>query len=160
MSRSPEVAAMVKALVGSWSGHGSGGYPTIEPFDYRESTVFIEREDHPALHYEQRAWRQTPDGEVVSHWETGLLRLSSDRSAALFNAQGGRTEAMTGTWDETDDGWQIDLASVGYAGDIRVRHSSRRFSLGLGVLTYEMSMDTASTNSMTPHLEASLTKRT
>lgn len=159
MSRNPEVAELVTALTGTWLGKGEGGYPTIEPFRYRELLEFSKRSDHPALHYEQRTWRFTDDGEVVSHWETGLLRISSDGSLTLFNAQAGRTESMAGTWQRDTHRWTLSLASNGYAGDQRVRASTRMLSVAPEDMTYEMSMETSATRESSIHLRAHLTRK-
>jgi hypothetical protein len=156
MSRKPEVEALVSALVGHWTGEGDGEYPTIDPFRYRETLEITPRPDHPALHYEQRTWRQTPDGEVVSHWETGFLRLFSNGDVRIINAQGGRSEVMEGTWENTDDGWTILLEGSQYAGDERVLRSLRHFRFDGETLNYEMRMETTSTNEMSLHLTASL----
>ena len=159
MSRKPEISAMVSALVGQWTGGGEGQYPTIEPFAYRETLQFTERSDHPAVHYEQRTWRRTPDGETASHWETGLLRLSSNGDARLLNAQGGRSEVMEGTWERKDHAWIILLEGIGYAGDERVVRSVRNLSFDGTTLGYTMDMETTATNQMSLHLTASLTRR-
>lgn len=150
---------MVDALVGRWTGEGEGQYPTIEPFGYRETVVFTERPDHPAVHYEQRTWRKTPDGDTVSHWETGLLRLSSNGDVRLLNAQGGRSEVMEGTWEREDDAWIILLEGIGYAGDERVVGSLRNLRFDGRTLGYSMHMETTATNQMSLHLEASLTRQ-
>ena len=156
MGRNPGVSAVVSALLGVWEGNGEGGYPTIEPFSYRETTKFVERKDHPALHYEQRTWRQTSDGEAVSHWETGFLRLHSDGTATMLNAQGGRAETMTGTWHSHEDKWQIDLTSAGYAGDERVISSTRSIQVSPNAISYEMLMKTTAHPELTLHLRADL----
>jgi THAP domain-containing protein 4 len=158
VSRHPEVAELVAGLVGVWTGAGEGQYPTIESFRYREMTAFSERPDHPALHFDQRTWKQTPEGEAVSHWETGLLRISSDGTVRLHDAQPGRVEAMAGTWARQGSGWEISLSSVGYAGDDRVVTTSRTFRLNPGELTYEMQMETTSTGELSLHLSARLQK--
>lgn len=159
MSRESGVKGLVQTLVGVWNGSGEGGYPTIAPFSYRETTRFVQRDDHPALHYEQRTWRQTPDGELVSHWETGFLRISSDSSVTVLNAQGGRAETMVGEWQRHDDYWRIDLTSTGYAGDDRVLRSTRSVQLDERLLAYEMSMETTVTKEMGLHLNAELSKQ-
>ena len=151
---------IVDALLGTWRGHGSGQYPTIPSFDYREMTTIIDHPDHPALMYEQRAWRKESEEEVVSHWETGLLRISSDGAVRLNNAQGGRVETMTGQWNKGGEGWTIVLDSIGYAGDERVVTSTRRFEIGIDVINYEMSMMTTATREELPHLEARLERLT
>ena len=156
MSRHSDVQAIISELVGVWSGEGDGQYPTIESFRYREMTEIVERDDHPALLLDQRTWRLTEEGEAVSHWETGLLRISSDGSARFHDAQPGRSETMAGTWEHLDDHWSITLASTGYAGDDRVIASSRRVWLRPGQLRYEMQMETTATRRMALHLRASL----
>lgn len=156
MSRHPDVDAIVSELVGTWSGEGEGQYPTIESFRYRETTEIVERDDHPALHFDQRAWKLTPGGEVVSHWETGLLRISSDGSAKFHDAQPGRSETMAGTWSREGNGWSISLTSTGYAGDDRLVGSNRQFRLRPDELEYEMQMETTATRRMALHLRARL----
>lgn len=158
MSRHPDVAAIVSELIGTWTGEGDGQYPTIASFRYRESTEIVQRDDHPALRFDQRTWKLTPEGEVVSHWETGLLRISSDGSAKFHDAQPGRSEAMSGSWKREGDGWSISLTSTGYAGDDRVIASTRRFRLRPGEFQYEMHMETTATHQMSLHLRATLHK--
>ncbi|MGD2044431.1 MAG: heme-binding beta-barrel domain-containing protein, partial [Acidimicrobiia bacterium] len=118
----------------------------------------VARDDHPALRFDQRAWKLTPEGEVVSHWETGLLRISSDGSARFHDAQSGRSETMAGNWEREGDAFSISLASTGYAGDERVIASTRRFRLRPDELEYEMQMKTTATGQMSLHLRATLHK--
>ena len=158
MSRHPDVQGIVSELAGTWSGTGDGLYPTIEAFRYREVTTFTERDDHPALLFEQRTWKGTPEGEVVSHWEVGLLRMSSDGTARLHTAQPGRAETMAGTWEKVDDGWVISLVADGFAGDDRVIGSTRTIRFGSNRLTYQMHMETISTHQMSLHLQATLAR--
>ncbi|MEA1904015.1 MAG: FABP family protein [Actinomycetota bacterium] len=159
MARNPEVQAIVSALVGSWAGTGVGGYPTIDPFEYRETTVIEDRPDHPALHYQQRAWKLSEFGEVASHWELGLIRISTDGTVTINNAQGGRAETMAGTWKQTDSGWRLELASTDFAGDDRVIASTRVFEVSGDTLSYEQEMKTTATNEMSIHLRASLDRQ-
>ena len=130
----------------------------MEPFRYRELLAITERSDHPSLHYDQRAWRETPQGEVVSHWETGLLRIFSDGTLQVFNAQAGRGEAMRGTWRRKGDSWVMQLESRQYVGDDRVLGSTRAFTVDDDSLSYEMSMSTTTTSRMEPHLRAVLSR--
>ena len=156
MNRKPEVADLVQELIGAWNGSGIGEYPTIESFTYRERTVITARDDHPALHFEQRTWKATDHGEEPSHWESGLLRLFSDGTATLNNAQSGRAETMAGSWSATGDGWRISLQSTGFAGDERMIDSTRIFTLSAGTLTYVHEMSTTAHPSMALHLKATL----
>lgn len=156
MSRDPNVAALVSDLVGHWTGHGRGEYPTIESFEYRESLTITDRPDHPALHFEQRAFRLTDDGEVVSHWETGLIRFSRDGSARLLNAQTGRAEALEGGFRKVEDGWRIELKSIGFVGDARVVTTRRSFLVTPESLEYSMHMRTTAVDKEHFHLRATL----
>lgn len=158
MPRSIEVQQIVDALIGRWMGDGAGGYPTIDPFEYSEELRIEQRSDHPALHYEQRTWKHSEFGDIASHWETGLIRISSDGTASLNNAQGGRSETMMGTWTATETGWSLELHSTGYAGDDRVVESTRHFEIGPDAMSYIHEMATTSTNEMSMHLRASLVR--
>ena len=89
----------------------------------------------------------------------GLFLISSDRSVNLRNAQGGRVETMTGSWQENESGWRIDLTSTGYAGDNRVIASTRTIHLSDASLSYEMFMETTATNAMGLHLKTDLAKQ-
>jgi hypothetical protein len=66
----PDLEAL-GALVGTWSGSGHGVYPTIEPFDYRE-TVTFGHVGEPFLSYTQRSTHAVTD--LPLHGETGFLR--------------------------------------------------------------------------------------
>lgn len=158
MSRKPQIAQLVAALEGRWEGLGEGGYPTIDPFTYRETTRITTRDDHPAIHYEQRTWRQTPDGEIVSHWETGLIRISSDGSVTVHNAQAGRAESLFGTWRRDSAGWTMELSSHSFAGDERMIEAARTFEIADDTMAYEMSMHTTSTSQLLFHLSAELSR--
>jgi hypothetical protein len=160
MSRDPGVEGIVAELVGTWNGVGEGRYPTIDSFRYRETTEIVERADHPALRIDQQTWKEMPDGEVVSHWETGLLRISSDGSVILHDAQGGRSESMVGSWCRDGSGWLMTLATTGVAGDDRVVASTRQYRIDPGQLTYEMHMETTATRRMSIHLKANLQRST
>ena len=72
-SMSPELhddVASLAFLLGTWSGEGTGSYPTIEPFAYRE-TLRFDHVGEPYLLYVQESWSH--EGEPV-HFERGFLR--------------------------------------------------------------------------------------
>ncbi len=84
-------------LVGAWEGDGTGDYPNVEPFRYRERTTCT-HDGRPFLWYEQRTWRAGPDGnEMPSHTELGFLRGYADgRVEAVIALTGGTSEVAVG----------------------------------------------------------------
>lgn len=82
-------------LVGTWTGTGSGRYPTIEPFEYVEEAVFTPGPGKPFILYRQRT-RRAGDGEPL-HSESGYIRPGGTEGAELVIAQPtGIVEVHTG----------------------------------------------------------------
>jgi hypothetical protein len=75
--------APVAALLGTFEGDGSGDYPTIEPFRYRERVTF-RHTGKPFLAYEQRTWH--PDTGAPMHAELGYLRVPGSTAEAVAGA--------------------------------------------------------------------------
>ena len=146
--------ASLAFLLGTWRGEGTGGYPTIESFRYREELVF-EHVGDPFLLYRQESW--SPTDEPV-HFERGFLRVgATPGSLELVLAHPiGVTEVAHGTLEDT----AFDLTAVA-SGIVRaetglaVEGVRRRYRVDGDDLTYQLDMATADTP-MTLHLEASL----
>ncbi|MBU3749288.1 MAG: FABP family protein [Mycobacterium sp.] len=105
----PAVAALAP-LLGTWSGRGSGAYPTIAPFDYLED-VAVGHTGKPFLAYTQRT--RSPDG-VPMHAEAGYLRMPTPGRVELILAHPtGITEIDEGTVSVDDGGvLTIELRST------------------------------------------------
>lgn len=83
-------------LVGMWEGEGSGAYPTIEPFAYREEVRFEDVAGKPLLRYSSVTWA-LDDGRPL-HAESGFLRAQPEGAVELVLAHGfGITEISTGS---------------------------------------------------------------
>jgi len=154
---SPELhddVASLAFLLGTWSGEGTGSYPTIEPFTYRE-TLRFDHVGEPYLLYVQESW--SPEGEPV-HFERGFLRPGAgpeDVELVLAHPIG-VTEIAYGRLDDGDLHMSAGDGTIGRsATGSDVRGLERRYRVDGDALTYELDMATGETP-MTLHLAASL----
>ena len=145
-------------LEGTWTGKGRGEYPTITPFDYRETLTFTRR-DERSLAYEQRTEKHFDSQAewLVSHWENGFIRTLDSGEVELVNAQsGGRAEVLVGNIEELGGVIRIHLVSKTILNDPRMVSSARRFVLDGDTLRYEMQMQTTKMDQLTKHLKIEL----
>jgi hypothetical protein len=147
-------------LEGSWQGEGSGGYPTIDSFDYVESLVF-ERRDEDSLFYVQRTDKRL-DGKgklAPSHWESGFIHRLPAGRLELANVQiGGRSEVLSGDIKHVGGIVRLEFGSESIANDERMVASTRTLEIEGDVLRYVMCMRTTRTDALIQHLTATLTR--
>jgi hypothetical protein len=139
-------------LLGRWRGTGTGSYPTIEPFTYREELVF-EQVGEPYLLYSQESW-DALTGEPV-HFERGFLRPGADLGAIelVLAHPIGVTEVSHGRVEGTILTLEAGRDDVGRtATGLRVAGLRRRYATDGDTLTYALDMATDEI-AMTLHLE-------
>lgn len=102
--------APVLGLLGTWTGRGRGGYPTLDAeFAYAQEVTFS-HDGRPFLHYEARAWLLGADDAPLrpSARESGWWRLQPDGHVeALITQPTGIAEILSGR----ADGGSADLAT-------------------------------------------------
>ena len=148
---------ILSLLEGTWTGEGRGEFPGVTSFDYRERLVFTRRDDK-SLAYEERAQKRY-DGQtewLVSHWESGFMRILENGELELVSAQIGRSEVLIGSIETLDTMIRIHFVSKTIANDPRMISSMRTFELESDTLRYEMGMHTTKVEQITPHLQITL----
>ncbi|AKK30103.1 peroxynitrite isomerase [Mycobacterium sp. EPa45] len=154
----PDVAVLAP-LLGTWTGDGTGEYPTIETFAYLEEIV-IGHVGKPFLTYAQRT-RAGDDGRPL-HAETGYLRVPSPGRIELVVAHPtGVTEIDEGTLSVDDEGLviQVDSTSIGLTASAKsVTALSRSFRITGDKLVYSVRMAAVGV-ALTHHLAATLRRQ-
>lgn len=150
----PGIAGLA-ALVGTWSGRGTGEYPTIAPFGYSED-ITIGHVGKPFLTYSQRT---RSDEGLPLHSETGYLRTPGPgRIELLLSQPSGITEIDEGTVTGSGHALVIEVRSthVGLTSSAKeVTEVTRSFKLDGDDLTYTLAM-AAVGQPLTHHLTATL----
>jgi hypothetical protein len=153
------VGAVLGCLLGRWDGTGSGEFPTLDSFTYREQLDMNEC-GGSVVHYVQQTWRLVDGVEVGSHIETGFINVREDNSVEWLNAQGSdRVEVLQGRWTFTNDVASIDVESVVFAHDDRMIRSWRNMTINGHELSYVMGMATNTVPHGAMHLTAMLQRR-
>jgi hypothetical protein len=154
----PDVAVLAP-LLGTWTGHGTGEYPTIDPFGYVEEITFG-HVGKPFLTYGQRT-RADDDGRPM-HGETGYLRAPSAGHVEWILAHPtGVTEIEEGTLLVTGTTLTMELAAtcIGRSGSAKeVVALSRSIRVDGDELTYTVHMGAVG-QPLQQHLAAALRRQ-
>lgn len=142
----------VAFLLGTWQGEGTGFYPTIERFDYREDVRFW-HVGKPFLAYAQRTW-SLGDGSPL-HSETGYWRPQPNGGIeVVLSHPFGVAEVQVGRVE----GARITMESlaVSCAPSAKlIEGVSRRYIVEGDTLSYEVEMSAVG-EPLQPHLRAEL----
>lgn len=136
----PDLAALAP-LLGTWSGRGSGVYPTIESFDYLEEVVFA-HVGKPFLAYRQKT-KAVADGKPL-HAETGYLRVPQPgRVEWVLAHPSGITEIEVGSFSTSGDivEFEMTASTIGLTPSAKeVTALGRRYRFDGDELSYTLAM--------------------
>jgi hypothetical protein len=159
MAQHPELADLAFVL-GEWTGHGRGRYPTVESFEYRETVTFSAPPGKPFIAYQQKTWRSGdhPESGTPLHTESGYLRPAGSGRVEMVLAQPtGLVEVLHGTVESGS----IALRSTSVERTSTAKEVStveRNLTVDGDMLRYELLMGAVGQPHQL-HLEASLDRQ-
>ena len=143
-------------LKGEWVGEGTGQYPTITPFRYREMLTFSS-DGRAFLRYEQLSHDLL--GDRAMHVESGYFRTPSPGVVeAMISQPIGFSEVLLGTVEVLGDltVMVLESSSVGRSPTAKeVVRTRRSFRVQGHLLSYVFEMEGVG-QPMSLHLESSL----
>ena len=104
--------AELACLLGTWQGEGEGGYPTVQPFRFRETATF-EHAGKPRMSY-----RATTEGATTGlplHAESGSCGVRARAGPSSCAYSSGIVEVEEGEVTPQPDGVALHLVTTGLA---------------------------------------------
>lgn len=169
MKKASDIIAPFTWLIGNWSGNGSGSFPTMDTFSYRDNMKFkLLKEDfskESIIHFEEIGWINIDQQEYFKHWETGYLKPGTDDSIDLRVVHNtGRMEIYRGRFEHFDKkakSFRIKFRSEFLWNGLDLKtalKAIRTFDFAKGQLKYRLEMSTVDVKNPENHLEAVLVK--
>ncbi|HEX2196977.1 MAG TPA: FABP family protein [Actinomycetota bacterium] len=140
-------------LLGTWRGGGSGKYPGIDDFEYREEARFWHY-GRPVLAYSQRTWAAASGAPM--HSEMGFWRPAGESFEVVLAHAFGITEILTGAVE----GQRISLRTTNLTSAPAakvVEAVAREYEVSGAALRYDVAMAFGD-HDLQPHLTATLEK--
>lgn len=146
-------------LIGTWRGKGSGEYPGIEPFQFRQEVTF-NHDGRPFLNYFSRSWIINDKDEVLRPGgsEVGFWRPKENKTLEVVLAH---NTGIAEGWVGVHDGPKIQLAmDQGYSAPSAkiVTAGQRLYGLVEGQLFYAYDM-AAEGQTLQAHIWSSLERQ-
>ncbi|HEY9526802.1 MAG TPA: FABP family protein, partial [Anaerolineales bacterium] len=116
-----EIQQIFSLLAGTWIGEGRGEFPGVTSFDFRATFLFTRRDDKSLAYSQQAEKRYEGQTEwLVSHWESGFVRILENGELELISAQIGRSEILIGSVELLNNNVRIHFVSKTIANDPRM----------------------------------------
>ncbi len=149
------MASLHEQLLGRWIGEGSGEYPTIQPFTYRETIEISQVPGKPLARW-QTTTADAESGEP-RHSEVGFLRSTGDSCELVLAHNFGITEITVATPSEAGL-FRFESQLIACSPTAKsVTEVIRTISVQGNTLEYDVSMAAVGLG-MTHHLAARLTR--
>ena len=154
-------------LKGKWQGHGNGGFPTMDTFEFTDQMDFRILPEafnkEPLIRFDEIAWLIKNGNHDFMHWETGFFKPLSNGSIQFYVSHNtGRMEVTIGKFTSIDiksKSFEIIFESIFMRNDAGLKKaicSKRTIKLKNEKLTYSLGMSTDDLPQITNHLKVIL----
>ena len=150
------------SLLGTWTGAGTGHFPTIKDFAYGTEQTFARVPVKTKAYFlstSGQTWPPGKRGEAGMHFDSGFLRCRDANTADWALAHNfGATEMLVGAVAADGKSAVFKSTSIGN-GDGETVATQREVRVAGAALAQDFSMATKSVPAMTHHLADAATRR-